>query len=509
MTNEQRAFLQLACLVGLERARAVYPGGKLAPDERDGTLEGFRFFASQLWHPPAAWPDDHRPYREYHWAWAGLVLRERHCGIMAPRGHGKSSRLGAPYVAWRTIFHPDEAWLVTSSTPGRAQSLVNSIADRLAVDWWAPGIPGPAAVFPGVVMTRRTGHPAELWYTTRKLKREDPNVRGAGILGEGITGYHWDGVLADDVVGEENSQTRGRREQVEGYWARKLLPSLTGPKLLKRLFTLYHPADLNAQAVRAGLPVSDEYRSAVVGDLHSPEARALDDNYYTIAALRDAYAEMGPVAFALQFQNDATAAEGVYFQREWIEVAAEDCDPPERMARIVLTGDLAYGDSRDSDYTALVVAGRSRDGRYYLLDMTRHRYPEIAQVADEIARLHRAWKPHVVGVEAGPGAMSQMHRQLDLLLRDRGIGGLKRLKADREKTARATGLQARLSTGVWKIPHSPGGKLAALRDEMLTFPHGEHDDMVDALAYADIELTGPRSSGAAPLVVTADRPGWA
>lgn len=497
--NELRNHIQLAALLGPTRARAVLDGDSVRSDERNGTLAGFQFFAAQLWHPPESWPGVHYPYRQYHWEWARLCLQKRHCGIMAPRGHGKTTRIGAPLVAWWAIHHPDQAMLVTSATPALARATVRGIAERLAVEWWADGVPGPGWVYPGLLDHVLTGHPADVLFSTRRVQRPDPNIRGAGIMGEGITGFHWDAVLADDVVGEENARTRGKRDRLSGFWSRKLLPSLTGGKRLWRLFTLYHPNDLNAESVRNGLPVCAGYRSAVRGDLHSADAEVLDPNYFTLDALREMYDDIGPVAFALQFRNDAAAAEGAFFRLEWLEAAAQDCDPPDSYERIVLTGDLAYTDSADADYTALVVAGKAADGRYYLLDLTRHRYDAIDLVADEIARLHRRWKPHVVGVECGPGAMSQIHRQLELHLRDRGIAGLRRLR-HQSKTSAAAGLQSRLRSGVWRIPSAPGGVYAALRDELLTFPYGDHDDMVDALAYADIELTGPRQHRRAPRV---------
>jgi predicted phage terminase large subunit-like protein len=499
MNDELRAQLQLACLVGPQRAREHFQGTLIRPDERDGTLAGFRFFASQLWHPPEAWPNGLRPYKQYHWDWAALCIRERECGVVAPRGHGKTSRIGAPIVAWWTIHHPDEAWLITSYSPSLARATVTDIADRLQREWWAPGRPGPGYVYPGLVSKALTGHPAEICYSTRAAGRTDPNIRGAGILGEGITGFHYDGVLADDVVGTETARTAGAMERLERFWGQKLMPTLTGKKRLWRMFTLYSPQDLNARAIDRGLPICDEHRSAVIGDLQDDDCQVLDENYHDLESLRAIRAEIGAVDFALQFQNDTSAAEGAFFRREWLECAADGTEPAQ-LERVVLTGDLAYSGGAGSDYTALVVAGRDRRGTYHLLDLVRHRYDSISQTADAIQRLHRAWKPHVVATEAGPGAMNQLHHQLDRLLRDRGISGLKRLRAAGNKEQRAAGLQARLETGVWKIPVAGTGVYAALRGELLSFPRGEHDDMVDALAYADIELTGPRLSNRAPQV---------
>ena len=69
---------------------------------------------------------------------------------------------------------------------------------------------------------------------------------------------------------------------------------------------------------------------------------------------------------------------------------------------------------------------------------------------------------------------------------------VKELRADRDKVSRALPLAARMESGnVW----FPNDSLwyADLEKELLTFPVGEHDDQVDALAYAVLEVQNKKS----------------
>ena len=63
---------------------------------------------------------------------------------------------------------------------------------------------------------------------------------------------------------------------------------------------------------------------------------------------------------------------------------------------------------------------------------------------------------------------------------------VKELKADRDKVARALPLSARMELGkVWFDRQSLW--YSNLELELLPFPAGEHDDQVDALAYAVLQ----------------------
>ena len=63
---------------------------------------------------------------------------------------------------------------------------------------------------------------------------------------------------------------------------------------------------------------------------------------------------------------------------------------------------------------------------------------------------------------------------------------VRELKADRDKVSRAFPLSAKMENGQVFFP-TKALWYDDLEREMLQFPDGEHDDQVDALAYAVVE----------------------
>jgi predicted phage terminase large subunit-like protein len=57
------------------------------------------------------------------------------------------------------------------------------------------------------------------------------------------------------------------------------------------------------------------------------------------------------------------------------------------------------------------------------------------------------------------------------------------VRPDKDKVTRSRALAARYESGkVFHVNNAPG--VSDLEAEMLAFPNGQHDDMVDALVYA-------------------------
>ena len=61
------------------------------------------------------------------------------------------------------------------------------------------------------------------------------------------------------------------------------------------------------------------------------------------------------------------------------------------------------------------------------------------------------------------------------------------LKADRDKLSRALPLSAKMESGMVFFPNDSLW-YSELEKELLQFPAGEHDDQVDSLAYAILQV---------------------
>ncbi len=71
---------------------------------------------------------------------------------------------------------------------------------------------------------------------------------------------------------------------------------------------------------------------------------------------------------------------------------------------------------------------------------------------------------------------------------------VRELKPDTDKWVRAQPAAARMSAGtVYFLAGAPW--LRDLEDELLAFPNGAHDDQVDCLSYAALEVVRGRAKG--------------
>lgn len=59
------------------------------------------------------------------------------------------------------------------------------------------------------------------------------------------------------------------------------------------------------------------------------------------------------------------------------------------------------------------------------------------------------------------------------------------LKAQRRKEERISALQPRFTSGSVWVPENAKDWWTELQSEMLAFPNGIHDDLLDALAYVE------------------------
>jgi predicted phage terminase large subunit-like protein len=161
------------------------------------------------------------------------------------------------------------------------------------------------------------------------------------------------------------------------------------------------------------------------------------------------------------------------------------------LERIVVAVDPAATAGDKSDFTAIVVAGIGK--------VDRHVYVLEAQAVKETPEgwARRVWEAYdrhgagrVIAEQNQGGQMIQ-----SVLRQARPAGLVKLIAATKSKALRAEPVAHLYELG--RVHHV--GVHRSLEDQMTVFPvSAEHDDLVDALAHAVNELTGPN---AAPIAI--------
>ncbi len=157
----------------------------------------------------------------------------------------------------------------------------------------------------------------------------------------------------------------------------------------------------------------------------------------------------------------------------------------------------------DPDYTAGVLLGRDRDGVLYVIDVVRAQASDlevielIGRTAEADRRLthQKAWPAPMLRMEQEPGAASTY--LIGDLRRHRLAGhDLRGVRPRGSKLDRARPLSAPAEAGELRLVRAAWN--GDFLDELCAFPHGGHDDQVDALLgcvrSAAREHPWPRSS---------------
>ena len=204
------------------------------------------------------------------------------------------------------------------------------------------------------------------------------------------------------------------------------------------------------------------------------------------------------------YQQSPAPATGIYFERDWLRPAHS----MPRREDLQIYGGSDYAVTADGgDWTVHVVVGMDPSNRLWLLDLWRGQTASDTWI-EAFCDMVIQWKP--VGwaeeqgqIKAGVGPF------LDRRQRERRAFVARRQFPTRgDKAVRAQSIRGRIALdGLHYLASAPWR--AAFESELMTFPAGKHDDIVDALGLVgqllDVMVAGVPPKPAGPPEDTWDR----
>lgn len=310
---------------------------------------------------------------------------------------------------------------------------------------------------------------------------------GAGV---GISGFRADLGLCDDLFGNREDAWSGTVRQKRWDWYVDDFGARLKPGAKRILMnTRWHELDVAGRVVAQ--IESGQVRGkiidipAIAGEAdavgRSPGEYLWDDDpeYAYGDYLRSRQRETSPMMWAALFQQRPAPEDGDYFKAEWIKTC--DILPDHKTLRIYGASDFAVT-ADGGDYTVHGVVGLDPEGRMYLLDLWRKQAASDEWV-ESFCDLVLKWRPMEWALEKGQIA-SGVGPYLDKRQTERRAYCVKTAFPTRgDKAVRAQSFRGYIERHGLYVP-TRASWYAPLRAEMLGFPAGRNDDMVDMLGLA-------------------------
>jgi predicted phage terminase large subunit-like protein len=390
--------------------------------------------------------------------------------IELPRGHLKSWIVTKGWAIQQVLRNPNLRILIVNATEDNAVKFMRTIEAFLSKNGLLSDLFGQ---FESAVWNQN-----ECVIRQRTEVLDAPTFMAAGLQ-KTLTSQHFDIIIADDLVEPDNVRTKEQREKVYDFYL-SLFDLLEPTGKIVVIGTRYHQDDLYSKILEENL--EHKNWSVFVRSCYNPDGSILFPQKFTQAQLDD-IKKKSFYHFSTQYLNDPIDPENADFKSDQIKYYEPGTQNP---SSLYLTVDPAISLSRDADFTAMVVAGMFSDRRIRVVDYSHKRLVPDALV-DEVFALVKKWKLHRVGIETF-AFQKTLKYEIQRRQRETGIffsiDELGKRHTGRgeqilSKEARIRRLQPYFEQGLVEI----GRTMSELRDELLSFPRGRHDDLIDALSY--------------------------
>lgn len=404
--------------------------------------------------------------------------------LLMPRGTFKSSVVTVAFTLQFILNEPNARILIDSETFSKSKAFLREIQDHLINnEQYREVFKAIHGMYPYETRTK-----AKLWTDSeiilpcRARPLKEPTVSCAGI---DVTknGMHYDLIICDDLHSEKNVTNREQIVQVIDHY--KLAFSLLDPgKPMIVIGTRWHELDLYGHIIdfeQEDFNILKKSAYKDDGSLFFPEVLSEQE-------LDKIRRRQGASIFSKQYLNEPVSDENATFKKDQI-VYKNLADIEGRPINWYLIVDPSYTDPRStgqySDFAAMVLVGMDYQRDLYVRHVVRKKMT-YSEIIDHIFYLYTDKfkdiqdRTKIILETIGTKSLSyEMHNEQR---RRNAWLPLTELKSRGEsKEERIRGLAPFFEFGhIFLIRECP--QVDELIIELLQFPAGRHDDIIDALS---------------------------
>jgi predicted phage terminase large subunit-like protein len=406
--------------------------------------------------------------------------QERFVAIFAPRGFSKSTTLKV-YCIDEIVERRQSYIIYVSSSYSKAteqfEGLISILKDQRL------------QVIKGYTIIKQNSTEVEIRFQDGTTSKIEAVGQGADILGKNYNGTRPGLILIDDLEELDQAKSVQRTNALQNWMFTTLIPTLPSLKegKVRYIGTILTK---NSLANRIKTNARDEEGQQVFSDwtVHLYQAlqedKSIWEERHPTESLKQEQ-QTRPRQFAANYMNAPLDEVSGIVSREMLNYFQLSHFNFSSIKAAYAHFDLNVETKDKSDYFAGVLLGRDSENKIYVLDIIHTKLNALEQ-ADAIINFWVKWTARVplqqISID-GVAYQRTLKPWIDQEARRKGIyPNVKAISYNKDKYTHFL-LHEPLfaSRSVW-LP-SDHEKLTALEQELLVFPEGQHDDLIDSLSF--------------------------
>lgn len=390
------------------------------------------------------------------------LVNELRVAIAAPRSFAKSTVFSFIYALWSALYGKKQDILLISATGALSEEWLRRIKNELENN---------------ELIIQDFGYvKSKKWTESHIILANKTQIRAKGA-GYQIRGFRPDCVICDDLENDEAVRSRDQRAKMEDWFFKSLLNTLNPGAQLIVVGTILHPLSFLNNMMNDPKPGWWTKKYAA----YREDGTALWPEKWPAELLEERKREIGERRFRSEFMNDPLADDTLVFRSEWVEDNRVKAAPLlEELQDFIVAVDPAISKRALADETAIVTVARHKETKHIYIVEAKHGRWSAYETVEEMVRTYQRFKPRTFLVEE----VAYQAALKEVFLKETRKKGLyvpvRPALADRDKIRRARRIEHLFEQGLVHVLEDQK-ELAA---QLILFPNGEHDDLVDATVYA-------------------------
>lgn len=384
--------------------------------------------------------------------------------LLVPPGSAKTTYTSRVFVLWFLAQHPGNSILACSYS--------YTLAERNG-KWCRNTIDQKEKVL-GYGLSKHSQAAGD-WETTTG------SIYFAAGVGAGIAGHRADLGLIDDYLGsQEDADSKLIRDKQWDWFHNDYRPRLKPNAATIIIANRRHEDDLVGRLLETEPEKWTVVKLPMLAEENDLLGRAIGERlwpeWYTEDMVKMAKSQ--PRTWAGLYQQRPAPEEGDYFKKEWL--VAQPTDLPKDL-RYYIASDHALSLRQENDKTCILVAGVDHLGRIFIMPGWFWGRADTLTVVDKMIDFAKRWKPvtwwtgkdHITK-SIGPFLQKRMRETNTFFT-------VEELTESRDKVTYAQSIRGRMAQKMVLFPKSDP-QWADAEHELLTFPNGKFDDLVNTLS---------------------------